>query len=61
MQPQTDKWSLVTEGWKFSWERGPQGWSGASKETQPPPGAQHQRSQTQVSISIKLCGPSKET
>lgn len=25
MQPQTDKWSLVTEHWKFSWERRPQG------------------------------------
>lgn len=23
MQPQTDKWSLATEGWKLSWERGP--------------------------------------
>lgn len=25
MQPQTDKWSLLTEHWKFSWETGPWG------------------------------------
>lgn len=36
-----------------------QGWSRASKERQSPPGAQHQRSQTQVSISIKFVWPFK--
>lgn len=36
-----------------------QGWSQASKELQSPPGAQHQQSQTQVSISIKFFWPFK--